>query len=351
MSLRLAARKCGAVPGMEEIPHICPLRTTLVQAVVRYGQMWATGDPFGRRIQKSSSAGTVNYVYDGANILEEVDASGNVIARYVNGPGVDEPLAVTRGGVTSYHEAGGLGTITSLSNSSAALANAYTYDSFGNPPASTGTVTNPFRFTGREYDQETGLYFYRARYYDARIGRFISQDSLQFWAGNNFYRYVRNSPGMYIDPSGHAIVPDADSSADDIKQLGDALSYLRRDPVMADIIRQLATDPNNNYIISMRFPSNWGNQQLHNQVFWNPHMANKCKNGGYQTPAMGLGHELAHLVNPTDKKPDRQYGDTEERRVIEGPEHHACQTLHECIRWDHSDTPSAWTPTSTTMPK
>jgi YD repeat-containing protein len=54
-------------------------------------------DPFGRRIQKTSAGGTTNYVYDGANVLEEVDASGNVLARYVQSPGIDQPLSETRG--------------------------------------------------------------------------------------------------------------------------------------------------------------------------------------------------------------------------------------------------------------
>jgi RHS repeat-associated protein len=49
-------------------------------------------------------------------------------------------------------------------------------------------------FTGREYDPETGLYYYRARYYDPKIGRFVSQDPIGFLGGNNFYAYVENNP-------------------------------------------------------------------------------------------------------------------------------------------------------------
>src|SRR5206468_2051350 len=70
-------------------------------------------NPFGRRIQKSSSSGTTNYVYDNTNVLEEVDNSGNVLARYVQGPGADAPLSETRSGTTSYYEADGLGSVTS----------------------------------------------------------------------------------------------------------------------------------------------------------------------------------------------------------------------------------------------
>jgi len=162
-------------------------------------------DPFGRRIQKSSSSGTTNYVYDGANVLEEVDNSGNTVARYVQGLGVDTPLAETRSGTTSYYEADSLESVTSLSNSSGALANTYTYDSYGNLTASTGMIANPYRSTGRDFDSETGVYYYRARYYDPAIGRFISEDPLREDGGSpNFYGYVGNSPTNFTDPLGLA---------------------------------------------------------------------------------------------------------------------------------------------------
>ena len=81
-------------------------------------------DPFGRRIQKSSPSGTVNYLYDGANAVEEVDPSGNVLARYIQG-GIDEAFAELRSGTSSYYDLDGLGSTSSLSNSAGALANTY----------------------------------------------------------------------------------------------------------------------------------------------------------------------------------------------------------------------------------
>ena len=150
-------------------------------------------------------SGTTNYVYDGANVLEEVDGSGNVLARYIQSSGVDQPLAETRGSTTSYYQADGLGSVTSLSNSSGALANTYTYDSFGKLTASTGTIANPYRYTGREVDSETGLDYYRARYYDPNGGRFMSEDSIGFDAGPNFYWYVLNNPIRFTDPFGNDV--------------------------------------------------------------------------------------------------------------------------------------------------
>lgn len=159
-------------------------------------------DPQGRRIQKSSASGTTNYVYDGVNLLEEVDSSGNVLARYTQGLGTDEPAAMVRAGTTNFYEADGLGSVTSLSNSSGAITATYTYDSFGNLTGSSGSITNPLRYTAREFDTETGLSYYRARYYEPTTGRLLNEDPIRFTGGINFYAYVHNSPLDLNDPSG-----------------------------------------------------------------------------------------------------------------------------------------------------
>ena len=106
--------------------------------------------------------------------------------------------------MTSYYQADGLGSVTSLSNSTGGLANTYTYDSFGKLTASAGTIANPFRYTGRDSDSEIGLYYYRARYYDQNIGRFVGEDPIGFSAGINFYAYGNNSPVRNVDPLGLA---------------------------------------------------------------------------------------------------------------------------------------------------
>src|SRR5581483_7466955 len=160
-------------------------------------------DPFGRRIQKSGPLGTTNYLYDGDSLIEEVDNSGNLLARYTGTRGLDEPLAELRSGTTSYYDADGLGSITSLTNSTGSLVNTYNYSSFGNATVSTGTIVNPFGFTGREADSEIGISYYRNRYYDPGIGRFLSEDPPKLnGALNNVYGYVLNNPVLYVDPYG-----------------------------------------------------------------------------------------------------------------------------------------------------
>jgi len=178
-------------------------------------------DPFGRRIYKSSSSATSVYAYDGDNLIEETNSAGTVVARYTQGLNIDEPLAMLRSSTTSYYQADGLGSLTSLSNTSGALANTYTYDSFGNLTASTGSLTNSFQYTGREFDSETGLYYYRARYYDPSAGRFLTEDPLRY-EPTSFYSYVGNDPIFWMDPLGlYKCAPKA--SCDFIPELDAAL--------------------------------------------------------------------------------------------------------------------------------
>jgi len=65
----------------------------------------------------------------------------------------------------------------------------------------------PYAFTGREWEPETGLYYYRARYYSPELQRFISDDPIRFRGGNNFYAYVKNMPSIYRDPFGFYGLP------------------------------------------------------------------------------------------------------------------------------------------------
>src|SRR3989454_3521505 len=159
-------------------------------------------DPFGRRIYKSSSGGTSIFAYDGDNLIEETNSSGTVVARYSQDLAIDEPLAMLRSATTSYYNADGLGSVTSLSNAAGSLAQTYTFDSFGKQTASSGSLTNPFQYTARESDTETGLYYYRARYYDPNAGRFVSEDPVRYLGGPNFYAYAEDNSVNLADPRG-----------------------------------------------------------------------------------------------------------------------------------------------------
>jgi RHS repeat-associated protein len=125
------------------------------------------------------------------------------VERYTQGPGIDEPLVGQRQPKIFYYEADGLGSTTSLTDPTGAVAATYTYDSFGFMTASTGSATNWFRYTARQFDSSTALYYYRARYYDSMTGRFLSEDPAGTQGSDlNLYRYTRNNPTDFTDPMG-----------------------------------------------------------------------------------------------------------------------------------------------------
>ncbi len=158
-------------------------------------------DPFGMRIYKELGSAVSVYAYDGDNLIEETNSSGTAVARYAQGLKVDEPLAMLRSSTTSYYDADGLGSVTSLANGSGTLTQTYTYDSFGKVSASSGSLVNPFQYAAREADTESGLYYYRARYYDQQIGRFTTEDPLRH-DPEDFYLYTENNPVLWVDPLG-----------------------------------------------------------------------------------------------------------------------------------------------------
>jgi RHS repeat-associated protein len=133
-----------------------------------------------------------------------------MIFKYIHGPGIDEVISMTKGGASYYYHYDGLGSVTSLTDSTGATSEAYSYDTFGQPSA-TSTIGNRYMFTGREYDSETGLYYYRARQYDARMGRFLQRDPVGYAAGVNLYGYCYNNPVIFTDPLGLDILVLNDS--------------------------------------------------------------------------------------------------------------------------------------------
>jgi len=142
------------------------------------------------------------YVYVNEDIVLEYDGSNVLQASYTHGAGIDEPLIMNRGGVDSFYHTDGLGSITDLTDNLGAVVQSYVYDSFGNIVLQNGSLINPYTYTGREFDEESGLYYYRHRYYDPVNGRFIQEDPLGLLDGPNIYTYVTNNPINFIDPFG-----------------------------------------------------------------------------------------------------------------------------------------------------
>ena len=158
-----------------------------------------TYDASGRRIAKKYDGEVItSYVYDGDNCIAEYDASSNLKRKYIYGPGVDEPISMTEAASsyagTYYYHFDALGSVMALTNSSGNTVEVYEYDVYGRVGATDPNHPNRFMFTGREYDKETGLYYYRARYYNPQIGRFLQTDPVGYQAGMNWYAYCGNGP-------------------------------------------------------------------------------------------------------------------------------------------------------------
>lgn len=155
-------------------------------------------DPLGRRVEKVAGGVTTSYTYEGGNTLRELRGSINL--KYVHGMAADEPLAVEDGTVLSYLHADGLGSVVRTTSAAGAVTLTRQYHAWGNLQAGAGEPG--YAFTGREWDPETELYYYRARYYDADAGRFASEDPIGLRGGINYYAYVHNRPADETDPTG-----------------------------------------------------------------------------------------------------------------------------------------------------
>lgn len=166
-------------------------------------------DPMDYRIGRSGgNLGNLAYFLEGEH-LESVEDSGGLKEKYFRGATTDELVAAylkdTDGKTKPFlfhHDA--LTSTTAVSGHNGGTIQSVTYSAFGQTQSSTGASPNRLKFTGREDDQ-SGLYYYRARYFDQAIGRFISEDPKGFGAGDvNFYAYVGNNPTNANDPSGLA---------------------------------------------------------------------------------------------------------------------------------------------------
>ncbi len=153
----------------------------------------------------------------------EWDGDDVLLRKFIHGPCIDEPRSASlragsfcmlesppSGGIeaagsyagTYYYHYDALGSVVALSDADGETVQVYEYDVYGQPAAADPGHPNPFAFTGRRFDPETGLYYYRARYYNPTIGRFLQTDPIGYADGLNAYAYCRNNPLSWADPSG-----------------------------------------------------------------------------------------------------------------------------------------------------
>jgi len=173
-----------------------------------------TYDYEGKRTSMTTSTGTTYFHYSGSKVIYETDANNNVVADYT-WDAQGNPVTMTKGGTTYYYHVNGHGDVTSLTDASGNIVAQYQYDAWGNIISSTGSMkdANPYRYAGYRYDNETGLYYLMARYYDPNVGRFIMRDTFDGFKGNplslNQYAYCNNNPVINTDPSGHYYISNS----------------------------------------------------------------------------------------------------------------------------------------------
>jgi RHS repeat-associated protein len=157
-------------------------------------------DYTGMRVEKNAPGATTIYPFQGY----EVDPNG-IVTKFIR-IGI-ETFAANRGGTKYFYHNDHLGGVNVITNISGAQVQLNEYDPWGKVSKSVGSVDPTHRFTGKELDPESGLYYYGGRYYDPELGRFISADPFVPQPSDpqslNRYSYVLNNPQNYVDPTGY----------------------------------------------------------------------------------------------------------------------------------------------------
>ena len=161
-----------------------------------------------RKSNNNYTPEVTNYLYDRQNVILETDANNNVKARYIKG--INYIAKTDAKNNTAYFLFNGHGDVVQTVDEAGTVQNRYEYDIWGNPTLTLETTGNAIRYAGEFYDEETGLYYLRARYYAPYLGRFTTEDS--YWGEDdnplslNLYTYCENDPIQYVDPTGHVLM-------------------------------------------------------------------------------------------------------------------------------------------------
>lgn len=163
-------------------------------------------DAANRRIRAEENGEVVYFAYDGLNPMLKLNSSGQIISRRLYSRGLDGILADEASGQTRWFLTDQVGTVRDLIANDGSFITHYTYDSFGQLITQTNpSVVNDILFTSREFNPATGLGYFRARFYEPRLGRFVGEDPLAPFQ----YRYTNNNPMIFVDPSGKNVTLEA----------------------------------------------------------------------------------------------------------------------------------------------
>ena len=140
------------------------------------------------------------FLYHNGEILTEFDGESAPVKRYLRGIGLSHVQTRDNEAYHAYHQ-DEQGSTAYITGQGRETENIYQYDAFGNLLENKEEVANRILYMGQQYDQETGQYYLRARYYNPVVGRFLQEDTYR-GDGLNLYAYCANNPVVYYDPSG-----------------------------------------------------------------------------------------------------------------------------------------------------
>jgi RHS repeat-associated protein len=191
----------GKTDSQGSTSYLWDARGRLTQATLPSGQAVSYSyDALGRQASRTADGVTTSFLYKGSDVVLDRSSDGTTVD-YLSGPGIDNLLRQQNSASGSlYFVHDHLGSAVALTNAQGAVVERDQYEAFGD---NAGSSLTRFGFTGRERDNATGLLYYRARWYDPQLGRFLTEDPIGFAGGDlNLYGYAWQNPLNYRDPFG-----------------------------------------------------------------------------------------------------------------------------------------------------
>jgi RHS repeat-associated protein len=219
----------------------------------------ALGRRFSKQLPNSSTHPLTSYYHAGNQVIEERDGSDNVLKQYIYGNGIDEVIRVDindSGNFTPYYfHTNGIGSVTAITDQNGQLVERISYDLYGMPtftdyktdpqnPQVVGSsvIGNELLFQGRRFEKETNLVYFRARYFDPIMGRFLSVDPMGYQDSMNLYQAFWMNPVNFVDPLGLIIKIDESLNSRNQRRVLRSLILLVKTETGRELYRFLNND-------------------------------------------------------------------------------------------------------------